>query len=124
MGFRLYCNSIMNLQRLTKKDLISHIENLTDELSEIKSDNVQQESTTHVDEITQLGQILDTSLNEILIFDTQTFKFVFVNESARTNLGYTEQEFYEMTPLDINPSLHRNLPSSLSYPFCPEKNQD
>jgi len=62
----------MNLQKLTKKDLISHINSLNSTLSKIKPVDDAVENTITLDEVTQLGQILDTSLNEILIFDTQT----------------------------------------------------
>ena len=62
----------MNLQKLTKKDLISQINSLNSTLSKIKSVDDDAENTITLDEVTQLGQILDTSLNEILIFDTQT----------------------------------------------------
>ena len=62
----------MDLQKLTKRDLISHINSLNSTLSKIKSVDDDAENTITLDEVTQLGQILDTSLNEILIFDTQT----------------------------------------------------
>ncbi len=61
----------MNLQKLTKKDIISHINSLNSTLSKIKHVD-EAENTITLDEVTQLGQILDTSLNEILIFDTHT----------------------------------------------------
>lgn len=50
-----------------------------------------------------LGHILETSLNEIYIFDAETMKFVQVNEGARRNSGYTMEELSKMTPLDIKP---------------------
>lgn len=62
----------MDLQKLTKRDLISHINSLNSTLSKIKSVDDAAENTITLDEVTQLGQILDTSLNEILIFDTHT----------------------------------------------------
>ena len=52
-----------------------------------------------------LGQILETSLNEIYIFDEQTLHFINVNESARTNLGYTMAELKAMTPIDLKPNM-------------------
>ena len=107
----------MNLQKLTKKDLISHINSLNSTLSKIKSVDDDAENTITLDEVTQLGQILDTSLNEILIFDTQTFQFVFVNESARNNLGFPTKEFYNMTPLDINPELTADSAAELVKPL-------
>jgi two-component system sensor kinase FixL len=55
------------------------------------------------EQATQLGRILEDSLNEIFIFDAETMKFVFVNRGALTNIGYTAKEMFEMTPVDIKP---------------------
>lgn len=52
---------------------------------------------------TSLGRIVENSLNEIFIFDTQTLRFVLVNRGARDNLGYTIDELRTMTPVDIKP---------------------
>jgi len=52
-----------------------------------------------------LTQIIEKSLNEIYLFDADSYTFLFVNEGARANLGYSLAEFMEMTPLDINPEI-------------------
>ncbi|NIP37951.1 MAG: PAS domain S-box protein [Candidatus Dadabacteria bacterium] len=107
----------MNLQTLTKKELISKINDFNDHLNKLQSvDNVPG-NTDNLDQVSQLGHILDTSLNEILIFDAETFRFVFVNESARSNLGYTSEEFYDMTPLDINSELTSESAQQLVEPL-------
>jgi len=49
------------------------------------------------------GEILETSLNEIYIFDAETFNFIQVNEGARKNLGYSMEELKKMTPFGIKP---------------------
>lgn len=49
----------------------------------------------------RLGRLVDSSLNEIYVFDVETGRFMLVNESGRANLGYTMDELSEMTPLDI-----------------------
>ncbi len=51
----------------------------------------------------RLGDILEHSLNEIYIFDTETLHFIQVNEGARNNLGYSMDELRRMTPLDLKP---------------------
>jgi len=51
----------------------------------------------------QFGKILDNSLNEIYIFDTDDFRFHHVNRGARVNLGYSEGELKKMTPVDLKP---------------------
>jgi len=55
------------------------------------------------EEGTRLGRILDDSLNEIFLFDSQTLKFELVNRGARENLGYSMTELKELTPVDIKP---------------------
>ncbi|UUX93115.1 PAS domain S-box protein [Methanoplanus endosymbiosus] len=51
----------------------------------------------------QLGHILENSLNEIYIFDTDTLKFQYANRGARINIGYSEEELLNMTPVDLKP---------------------
>tara|TARA_R110002111_G_scaffold67_2_gene647 strand:- start:81498 stop:84227 length:2730 start_codon:yes stop_codon:yes gene_type:complete len=53
--------------------------------------------------LSAFGQILDRSHNEIYIFETESLKFVHVNQGARCNIGYSMEELREMTPVDIKP---------------------
>ncbi len=50
-----------------------------------------------------LGRIIEDSLNEVFIFDSETLYFIQVNRGARQNLGYTLQELNKLTPVDIKP---------------------
>lgn len=50
-----------------------------------------------------LLKLLDESLNEIYVFDKKSLQFVYVNGSARTNLGYSLEELAELTPVDLKP---------------------
>jgi PAS domain S-box-containing protein len=50
---------------------------------------------------TSLGAVLEQSMNEIYVFDPHTLKFLDVNEGGRRNLGYSIDEFRELTPLDL-----------------------
>ncbi|MBW6470703.1 MAG: PAS domain S-box protein, partial [Methanosarcinaceae archaeon] len=59
----------------------------------------------HELERTRLSRIIESSLNEIYVFDAKTLKFIHVNEGALNNLGYTQEEMHSMTPLDIKPDL-------------------
>jgi PAS domain S-box-containing protein len=52
---------------------------------------------------TRLGRILDASLNEIYIFEANTFQFIQVNQGAQENLGYSMAELRHLTPLDLKP---------------------
>lgn len=52
-----------------------------------------------------LAQIVETSLNEIYMFDADTLKFIHVNYGTRKNMGYSDAEFRELTPVDIKPDM-------------------
>ncbi len=64
-------------------------------------------------ERTRLSRIIESSLNEIYIFDAKTLHFIHVNEGALKNLGYTQEEMQSMTPLDIKPELDEKAFSKL-----------
>ncbi|MEA1876517.1 MAG: DUF3365 domain-containing protein [Bacteroidota bacterium] len=66
---------------------------------------------------TRMGRILDDSLNEIYIFDTESFHFTQVNRGGRENLGYTLEEFKTMTPLDIVPEFSSDEFDDLFQPL-------
>ena len=51
----------------------------------------------------RFSRVLENSLNEILIFDSQTLCFIDVNKVAQSNLGYSMEELRCMTPMDIQP---------------------
>ncbi|EHQ35576.1 multi-sensor signal transduction histidine kinase [Methanoplanus limicola DSM 2279] len=65
----------------------------------------------------QLGNILENSLNEIYIFDTGTLKFQHANRGARMNIGYSEEELSNMTPLDLKPEFTAELFEELIAPL-------
>ena len=54
------------------------------------------------------GRIIEDSLNEIFVFDAETWRFVQVNRGARNNLGYSLEELRKLTPLDIHPKCSGN----------------
>jgi len=54
-------------------------------------------------ERSQMTDILAASLNEIYLFDARTLRFIYANQGALRNLGYTFDEMLRMTPLDIKP---------------------
>lgn len=51
----------------------------------------------------ELGTIVETSLNETYIVDAESFKFIYANQSARKNLGYTLDELSNLTITELNP---------------------
>jgi PAS domain S-box-containing protein len=53
----------------------------------------------------RLSDIIERSLNEIYIFDSDTLKFKHVNLGALKNLQYSLEEIRELTPIDVKPEL-------------------
>ncbi|MHB9140013.1 MAG: sensor histidine kinase, partial [Victivallaceae bacterium] len=57
----------------------------------------------------KLLDVIEKSLNEIYIFDALTLKFVYVNQGALKNIGYTMEEMSFLTPLNIKPEFTKEL---------------
>ncbi len=51
----------------------------------------------------RFSSLLERSLNEIYVFDSETLRFTEANRGARENIGYTMEELSSMTPLDLKP---------------------
>ena len=69
------------------------------------SDRVSQEKAIAEFEKNErsLSNVLFQSQNEIYIFYLDTLNFAWVNLKAVGNMGYSQDELYAMTPLDIKP---------------------
>jgi len=65
----------------------------------------------------RLGSILEQSLNEIYLFDADTFHFIQVNQGARQNLGYCMDELKTLTPLSFKPGFTKGEFSELIQPL-------
>ncbi len=81
---------------------------------------------THVDiselkardkNIKDLSGIIQNSVNEIYLFDKETFNFIYANDSALENLGYTFDELKNMTPIDIKPEFDISTFTRLTSPL-------
>ena len=64
-----------------------------------------------------LSRLLEESLNEIYVFDSETLHFIQVNYGARHNLGYTLDELRALTPLDLKPELNAQTFGELIQPL-------
>lgn len=51
----------------------------------------------------QFGNLLQSSFNEIYMFDADHLHFIQASEGAQKNLGYSLCELKQLTPVDINP---------------------
>ena len=67
--------------------------------------------------IVRFYRIFEDSLNEIFLFDEKTLKFVQANKAAMENLGYSSEEFYQLTPVDIKPDFTRESFEKLITPL-------
>jgi PAS domain-containing protein len=64
-----------------------------------------------------LIQILDQSSNEIYIFDDETYKFLYANKGAISNLGYSMEELIHMTPPRYKPPVLNRALSRLYFHY-------
>lgn len=62
-------------------------------------------------------QVLTESIHEIYIFDAQHLRFLFVNQGACENLGYTMEELYALTPYEIKPEYTEETFRALLQPL-------
>lgn len=72
---------------------------------ELKEAEIRQKHREAQQERDRLLTVIQSSLNEIYLFDCQTLRYSYLNQSALDNLGYRSQEILEMTPVDIIPDL-------------------
>lgn len=56
----------------------------------------------------RLLNIIDHSLNEIYVFDSETLNFSYMNQGALKNIGYSPDEIKTLTPIDIKPNFDRD----------------
>ncbi|MFO0975747.1 MAG: EAL domain-containing protein [Planctomycetaceae bacterium] len=57
------------------------------------------------EKLQQFKTTLDQTLDSVFMFRPTDYRFIYVNEGARQLLGYTEQQYLEMTPLNIVPDM-------------------
>lgn len=69
-------------------------------LTDVITDRIQGEQ-----ERMRLFNLVESSLNEIYIFDVETLRFEYVNKGACLNLGYSQSEILEKTAMDVNPAV-------------------
>ncbi len=56
----------------------------------------------------RLGRLLENSINEVYVFDMDSLRFSQVSHGAQQNLGYSQEELHELTPIDIKPEFTRS----------------
>ena len=77
----------------------------TGELTDI-NDQLHKEIITRKQTEARLNQFkftLNQTVDCIFIFSPGTLNFSYINQGAKKQTGYSEKEFFQMTPLDIKP---------------------
>src|SRR6267143_1557419 len=74
---------------------------------ELRKTALERERMLH--ELTLFRTLLDQSNDAIEVIDTETLRFLDVNEKACVELGYSREEFLSMTVFDIDPDYDESL---------------
>lgn len=56
-------------------------------------------------ELQQFKSTLDLTLDGVFMFDAETYQFLYVNQGAMNQVGYSQTELLRMTVLDLTPQL-------------------
>jgi len=64
---------------------------------------VEEEISQLHTELSQFKNTLDQTLECVFMFQLGTLRFTYVNEGAKRQIGYSETELLQMTPVDIKP---------------------
>ncbi len=57
----------------------------------------------------ELLAMLEAVHNELYVFSPDTLQFEYVNQTAQQNLGYSQKQLLQMTPLDLKPMVRQEL---------------
>ncbi len=68
-------------------------------------------------------RIFDESLNEIYVFDDESYAFLNVNLGAQRNLGYSLEELGKMSILDVESELNPDSYSRLIWPLLHKRKE-
>ena len=71
----------------------------------VYSEDITDRKRTEMERSELLG-VLESSLNEIYLFDAASLTFRYVNAGALRNLGYTAERMKTLTPLDLKPEFN------------------
>lgn len=67
-------------------------------------DKYHQDLAASEARLARFKQTLDATLDCVFIFDAETLKFTYVNQGATRQFGYSQEEFRDMTVMDIENS--------------------
>ncbi len=105
---------------LMKDNLARLVPVIERELKEAKNRKRHKKAET---QRKRLEKIVQQSVNEVYIINSETLKFEYANNIALENLGYNLRELLKLTPVDINIGLARKNFSLLLQPLLNGKKQ-
>ena len=73
------------------------------------------------DNLRQFKLTLDQTLDCVFMFDPITLKYIYANQGAVDQVGYTLGELHGMTPLDLKPDLNESQYRALLSPLIQEQ---
>lgn len=63
----------------------------------------------------KFGRLFENSLFEIYVFDAHTWEFTYLNKGALKSIGYSSQEIFQKSPLDLlGPGMESEFSSALA----------
>ncbi len=71
----------------------------------------------------RLRHILDNTLDMIFIFDPESLRFVYMNKGATDSIGYSSNEWLQMTPPDIYPLMSEPEFRKFIAPLLADRNR-
>jgi PAS domain S-box-containing protein len=103
-------------------DALVHSAEIIEELEETKealreAHQAEEAARWAAERAGSLGRILDRSGSEIYVFDDRSLKFVYANQGAQSNIGYSTDELCEMKPYDIKPEFSADEFEELLVPL-------
>jgi PAS domain S-box-containing protein len=69
----------------------------------VGSDVSERVKTTQT--LNEFKNVLDNTVDTIFMFDPETLRFLYVNESALKSFGYSRRQFMTLTPLQVRPDI-------------------
>jgi PAS domain S-box-containing protein len=95
----------METGRKSRQQLLDEITDLQKRIKELVYQQPGRKMHPKADAPAAFGQtnnLLENIADSVLIFDQETFRFLYVNRAAVAAYGYTREEFLTMTPHDLH----------------------
>jgi phosphate/phosphite/phosphonate ABC transporter binding protein len=86
-----------------------------------KLDSELINNTRLSDNLQQFKLTLDQTLDCVFMFDPITLRYIYANQGAVDQVGYSLEELHDMTPLDLKPDLNERQFRTLLSPLTQEQ---